>query len=261
MYSLEPQSHGPGGPRRQRGVSLIELLVGLTVGLLVIAAALGTLALSRGASAAVSEISQLQQQGAYALRIIGMQLREAGSLEPHRRDADGLYEFPTPPADATGTSAIEAAVRGTDGRGAASDSVSVFTPYADSAAEHLRDCLGNRLRSTGAIDTTFAADGAGQLTCASQGRKDAVISHVADFQLSYRVRTGSGLQILNATEVEASRLWAAVEAIEVCLDLQGSETIAGAAAPYQDCNGTDRPRNGRTHLVFRNVFDLRLQGL
>jgi len=190
------------------------------------------------------------------LRIIGMQLRQAGSLEPGRDDVHGLYAFEKDHPDTDG-----APVHGTDGRGTEPDSVSVFTPRADSAAELLRDCLGNRLDAAGAIGATFTTDRAGQLTCASQKQKDGLIRNAADFQVSYRVRIGGGLQIMNAAEVEASGRWTAIEAIEICLDLQGDENIAGAAGPYKDCHGSDRPRNGRTHLVFRNVFDLRTQGL
>ena len=67
-------------PRTQRGVTLIELMVGLVVGLLVVAAAMGTMMVSRGISGTVSDASNIQQQAAYAMRTIGLQLRQAGSL-------------------------------------------------------------------------------------------------------------------------------------------------------------------------------------
>jgi type IV pilus assembly protein PilW len=64
----------------QRGVTLIELLVGIAIGLLVVAVAMGALMVSRGVSGTVSDASSIQQQAAFAMRTIGLQLRQAGSL-------------------------------------------------------------------------------------------------------------------------------------------------------------------------------------
>ena len=65
----------------QRGATLLELMVGITIGLLTVAVALGALMVSRGVSGTVSEASQLQQQASYAFRVIGQQLRQAGSRQ------------------------------------------------------------------------------------------------------------------------------------------------------------------------------------
>ena len=67
-------------PQTQRGVTLIELMVGITIGLLTVAVAMGALMVSRGISGTVSDASTIQQQAAYAMRVIGLQLRQAGSL-------------------------------------------------------------------------------------------------------------------------------------------------------------------------------------
>ncbi|MBS0291029.1 MAG: prepilin-type N-terminal cleavage/methylation domain-containing protein, partial [Proteobacteria bacterium] len=64
----------------QRGVSLIELMVGVAIGLLVVAVAMGALMVSRGISGTVSDASSIQQQAAYAMRVVGLQMRQAGSL-------------------------------------------------------------------------------------------------------------------------------------------------------------------------------------
>ena len=67
--------------RRQTGLTLVELMVGLALGLLVIAVAIGALLVSRGYSGSVSDATQLQQQAAFAFRIVGQQIRQAGSIE------------------------------------------------------------------------------------------------------------------------------------------------------------------------------------
>ena len=66
--------------KNQRGVSLLELLVGIAIGLLVVAVAMGALMASRGLSGTVSDASTLQQQASYAFRIMGQQIRQAGGL-------------------------------------------------------------------------------------------------------------------------------------------------------------------------------------
>ena len=64
----------------QRGLSLVELLVGLLLGMLIIAVALGALMASRAVSGTVSDASQLQQQASHIFRVMGRQIRQAGSL-------------------------------------------------------------------------------------------------------------------------------------------------------------------------------------
>ena len=82
----------------QRGVTLIELMVGITIGLLTIAVAMGALMVSRGVSGTVSDASLIQQQASYAMRVIGQQLRQAGSLrlnlDPGTATTESSYLIP-----------------------------------------------------------------------------------------------------------------------------------------------------------------------
>lgn len=66
--------------RTQRGVSLIEMLVGIAIGLMVVAVAMGALMVSRGVTGTVGDASNIQQQAAYAMRIIGAQVRQTASF-------------------------------------------------------------------------------------------------------------------------------------------------------------------------------------
>jgi type IV pilus assembly protein PilW len=87
-----------------------------------------------------------------------------------------------------------------------------------------------------------------------------LIQNVAGFQVNYRVLNGADSQVLNAKQVEAAQLWASVKAVEICLDMQGTEKMPDAGSSYPDCQGVPRLRNGFVHLVYRNVFDLRVAG-
>ena len=57
----------------QAGLTLIELMIGLAVGLLVVAVATVSLLGSRSVTGAVSDISGIQQQAAYVMRTFGTQ--------------------------------------------------------------------------------------------------------------------------------------------------------------------------------------------
>ena len=75
-----PAARAANSPWTQRGVTLVELMVGIAIGLLVVAVATSALMVSRGISGTVSDASGLHQQAAHAMRVIGQQVRQAGSL-------------------------------------------------------------------------------------------------------------------------------------------------------------------------------------
>ncbi|MBO9650317.1 MAG: prepilin-type N-terminal cleavage/methylation domain-containing protein [Variovorax sp.] len=243
--------------REQFGVSLIELLVGMTIGALVIVAAIGTLSVSRGISGSVSDLSLIQQQGSYAMHLIGSQLRQTASVDPIRDETTHLYAFGGQAATFGSTSA---AVSGTNGQEDNSDTMSVASfPSNLAGTDWQRDCLGNTITQGTVMDATFKVTD-GQLTCTSQKAIPGIVArNVADLQVNYRIRTSTGVQIMDADALKKADLWSEVSGIEVCLDLHGGEKGPDAASAYKDCHGNSKPRDGLTHLVFRNVFTLRVQ--
>lgn len=253
----------------QSGLSLIELLVGISIGLLVVIAAIGTLILSKGVSATVSESTLLQQQGSFALRVIGVQLRQAGSVE-----------LETPPG-ATGvvfSSGFDGfngggkAVEGSDGPGDMPDRLSVSSQPSGTSAFQARDCLGNNVVSgLNRIDSTFSittssTTGKPELSCLGSNAaagSSPLVENATDLQIWYRVQTAVGtsftIRRMTATGVSAASLWPNVTAVEVCLDLRSETPNFPESGNYVNCQGTSTPRNGYLHRVFRNIFDLRTQ--
>jgi len=231
------------------------LLVGIMVGLLVVTAACASLLLASGTTATVGELNQLYQQGAHALRIIGTQVRQAGARDLRFDAASGrhvLDDFP-------GLDAQGLAVNGTDGARDRADQFSVS--HQPVSAAIARDCLGAVVTARH-TDSTFQVVGQ-DLRCRAGSTAQPMIGNVAQFQLRYRVTTPAGTRSLSAAEVESLQLWRAVSAIEVCLDLQGSATNHPRSGNYHGClrDGDGRfastPRDGRLHVVFRQLFDIR----
>ena len=282
-------------PLRQRGVTLIELMVGIIIGLLTVAVAMGALMVSRGISGTVSDASGVQQQGAHILRTIGQQLRQAGSLY--------LNPDPTGSASTDALSAvafeIKADVIGSGNKfdqqntlAGSSDTVTTgFRRYQDNVffadnatasnigTDYLaRNCVGapGNASTDQLVESIFTfADG--KLSCGGNGATaQPIAQNVAQFQATYLVQTtdatGSMVQYKKGRDmptVAGDPIWRQVQGVQICLVLYGSESIdMPAGSSYTDCAGSSvdmttltGPRKNRMHLLFRNTFQLRSQGL
>ncbi len=297
-------SHAPFSTQHQRGVSLLELMVGVAIGLLVVAVAMGALMVSRGISGTVSDASGIQQQAAYAMRVIGLQLRQAGSLylNPNPNNAPAIEALTAPVA-------FEARAEPPPG----SNSTFDFNPttntlsgtanpvtlivgyrrykeavYTSTAEQTLsRNCLGGPSDDTAPrmddqrVESTFQFNAANNaLICGGNSAvAQAIVRNVADFQVRYLLQNNSNpadtrIQYLDASAVGSSD-WGRVQAVEVCLVLYGDEPIdMPAGSTYTGCGNDATPANNlvdmttltgararRMHIAYRNVFQLRSQGL
>ena len=253
----------------QAGLTLIELMIGLAVGLLVVAVATVSLLGSRSVTGAVSDISGIQQQAAYVMRTFGTQLRQAGSLYLDLGlDADGEGEI---------TSATAFQLRGSTDTAIAENNGSVtirFTGYEEptfaNAGPISRNCLGAPgsipAGTTASIESIFTLNDT-DLRCNDQ----PIAQNVAAFQVRYLLQgTDQDDPTMLYTNSAGVADWNRVQGVEVCLVLFGTERIdvpAGGAS-YTGCDGNDvdittleGKRTNRMHYVFRNVFQLRSQGL
>ena len=182
---------------------MVELLVGLTIGLMTIAVAIGTLMISRQVSGAVSEASQLQQQAAQAFRTIGQQARQAGSLRlnlAYAKDAAQAVDVADPVAFEVPAGLLS--VTGKNTPSATDDQLTLAYPnYTESLVgnavqSQLRDCLGQG-KGQGVIRSGFSLDKAtgatsGELECkGSDGSTQPVIENVADFRVRFLDQAGT----------------------------------------------------------------------
>lgn len=278
-------------------MTLIELMVGIAIGLMVVAVATGALMVSRGVTGTVSDASNIQQQAAYAMRVIGAQVRQAASL----------YLNPNPSNSATGSDPLTpvafekktgdnndpnvafnldnktSLIYGTDSTlttGFRRYKDRVFTnadPNADPVTLAL-NCLG------GPADTGTPSDYPtvqsvfdltnGELRCSgNSAAPQAIVQNVANLQMRYLVQdatTSLGTPTVRRVAAAADTNWGQVQGVEVCLVLYGNEPIdMPAGSSYTDCDGTTSVdmtaltgvRRNRMHLVFHNVFQLRSQGV
>ncbi|MFN9728773.1 PilW family protein [Acidovorax sp.] len=289
-------------PNTQHGVTLVELLVGITIGLFTIAVAMGALMVSRVVTGSVSDVSDLQQQASHAFRVIGSQLRQTGSirlkLSANKLDSDTSpplvgepVAFETDFSDGTNTFTLATdSLSGLDSPTASEYTLTTghrnFAELvylrADTTAPPgpesvLRNCLGEG-GTPALIQSQFVLNVAtNELRCAANGQEQPIVRNVANFQVRYLMQTAAGtgnpnLRYVNAATVGAPGApgWAQVFAVEVCLVLYGTERLnLPAGSTYTDCDGATavdltaltEPRNQRAHMVFRNIYQLRSQGL
>lgn len=278
----------PGARFVQRGMTLVELLVGLTLGLLVVGIAIGVLLASRSVSGTISDASQLQQQASHIFRVMGRQIRQAGTLRlllASQKDAKAKIDIWDPvafEANPQNFNPSSDTVRGLDSPSGNEFKLAVgysnYTkPLHDGSTSSLqRDCLGQSggtlLQSRFVLNTDSHT-----LQCAgaSGSGLQPFAENVANFQVRYLLQEPHGaaqVQYVNAAAVGDN--WSRVHGVEVCLVLFGTEAIdmpdgstytdcAGAAGKADSINLTTlpEPRTRRMHMVFRSVYQLRGQGV
>jgi type IV pilus assembly protein PilW len=255
----------------QSGMSLIELMVGLAIGLVVVIAAMGSVVYTRTASSVMGESTRLQQDAATAFRIIGHATRQAGA----RRLVDieeGAVSF-NPQYE--GISVDQNTWRpitltGADGASNKPDTLNIDrdnTVPAQGAASPANidsvDCLGETVPAQFSARSTFSVDEA-MLKCEGSGSsvgRHALVPGAEDFQIWYGLREGNGLRYTTASAL--SQLfpapWNQVETLRVCLRLAGEQTNL-PSAPIKGCQGETIQNDGRLRRVFFRVFKLRNAG-
>jgi type IV pilus assembly protein PilW len=256
------------GPKVQKGSSLVELLVGITLGLMVVTAAIGTLVFSRTASVAVNDQLELQQQANMAMRIMATTLRQANTRE---LVADGLGNVLFSPVPVFNPSPLSLQGLARDVQG--NDNIGIaFSDAGGAPAVATRDCLGNTNAATlpgpsvpvgGSVSNRFFVD-TNRLMCAGTAvgtGPQPLISDVQRFRVLYGVQTGIGAATITNYFTQANVPdWntANVVAVELCLEL--ATRPRGSANPpgnYINCDGNAVANDQRTRAIVRQTVRLR----
>ena len=250
--------------KMQKGSSLVELLVGLTVGLMVITAAMGTLVLSRTTSRVVNDQLELQQQANMAMRIMATTLRQANTRELIPDGVGNIVFSPLPVFNA-GPLYLQGLVR--DGQG--NDNIGVaFADVGGLPALSSQDCLGNvntpsPVPAGTAVNNRFFVD-TNRLMCAGTDAgtgAQPLISDVQRFRVLYGVQTGIGVATTTNYFTQANVPdWntANVVAVELCLEL--ATAVRSDVPPtgnYTDCDNIAVANDRRTRVVVRQSVRLR----
>lgn len=249
---------------RQRGVSLLELLIGITIGLLVTVAAVGSLVFTRVAATTVSDAVRLQQDAAVAMRMIGRQLKQVGAFPLDNAAAGGVgrVQFFT---NYSGIANQGWSIQGTNG---ARDSFTTAFSVSNDAGALATDCFGQQTPAPQtAVTSTFQVTADSVFRCRGTiGDFQPVLNNVENLQIWYAVPVGANKRYFRADQISNNTgitpNWTEVQGVQVCLQLVGTTTGNPTAADPNvlDCNGNVMVSDGRVRRAFRQVFNLRNLG-
>ena len=282
-----------GAPARlQSGMSLVELLIGLALGMVVVIIAITALFTSRGLSVSTTDTARLQQQADYVFRVIGQQVRQAGSLELDLGNmgtgiSKPLAEVVFDPKNlyhragmVTGTGTDNAPVLNLsfqnvpeeiykdDGSGNTHQGFQMLNCLATAPGGRNPSNPATVAQNNPAVSSAFKLDSSKkELVCevnqAGGGTdKQAIARNVVGFNVKYLVQSKSGSQFkMQKVAASAVSKWEEVFGLEVCLDIISDERLPMLTQNYTDCFGASQSQGGRRHLVTRHTWQLRSQGV
>lgn len=245
-----------GLPRRQLGLTLVEIMVSLTIGLIVLAA-IGSVYLgSRQTYRVQEDNARLQEAGRYALEVIGRSVRQAGA------DAEMSFNpvTGTPECNVAGVCVPVAGANG-----AVSDTL-IVQSYAgreelNAGVWGARDCTGGFVASgilpANVATNTFDLNGTDLRCTGGIGGAQPLVSDIEDLQIMYGIDT-SGDQSADQY-VAAPGNWAQVVTARVCVQIRSANNgLAVAPQRFMNCAGALGTAVGAGAFTAAAAGDLRL---
>lgn len=250
---------------RQGGSSLVELLVGIAVGLMVVMAAIGTLVMARSTSRGVNDQLELQQQANMAIRIMSTMLRQTNTREIEAQPLNAGVLFSAMPVYGASLLWVQGLARD------AQDNDDFGIAFSDAGAPLTPDCLGDFNSAptpAGApVSNRFFVNNNGNTTrlmCRGTNVNavaQPLISDVRRLRVLYGVQTGVGVAAVTRYFTQATvPNWATanVVSLEICLEMASAPRGVNTPGNYTDCDGVAQTNaDGRVHAVARQVVRLR----
>ena len=243
-----------GIPPSQRGYTLPELLIGMALSLLVIAAATSAYGNSQQTWKAMAAADAVHANARVALRNIREQALMAGAAYlTSANHMDGLFMVELSPSELEG----HAALAGVNG---AKNNESITLGHWRALSSY--DCQGNSGSTHTSVRNDYKINANKELSCKdlspSNSTYQALAEGVEDFQLLYaevNPQTQT-IQWKTANQVSDMRQ---VSAIEVCLRIASLSTVHNTrpSSQLKGCHGEALPSDGRLRRTFKQVTALR----
>jgi type IV pilus assembly protein PilW len=266
MTSFRPLSH------RQRGLSLVELMVSVTIALALTVVIANLFIGSRDNHRLVENASRTQENSRFGMQVLGRAIRNAGYRADFTRSYDAVF--------GTGVSFIE----GTEGAGSASDTLTMrfsgsgagTSPVAcaDTSATQCTgadgrtlDCLGRRIDTNVIavnqfqVRTTGSANGGPALFCSINAGTTwiEVVPDIENMQVLFGDPTSTDITV-NRYLPASTTTMTSVLSVQVALLYRSSDPVmASPASKSYDLLGTTvGPFNdSRIRTVVTSAFVLR----
>lgn len=224
MNSTSPvKSVVSGMGQSERGLSLVELMVAMVIGLIIMLL-VGTLFInSRQTYLAQDANSRLQENARYATELFGRQIRSAGFTAINFSPLSGgsLYAKPTSFTFS--------------GKALKGDEISGSSDTITLSFDGSKDCLG---QASAQPSNLFRVNASSQLECVAGGNTGVILDDVESLQVLYRQSGGGGYVAASAvTNMDT------VSGVRICLLLRANAdagkraTEADLEQTYVDCSG------------------------
>lgn len=280
----------------RQGVTMVELLTAMALGLIVVAVALNAYSIMTRQTRLLDAINMVQRDGTMAIQLLQSMIRSAGFSSPSTYDAEQGWLLRVNDVALSGcdggNDSGRAATKSTPSPGrcradARSDELMVTTELDavstalryDGAVVHATDCLGQRInhlvsppqssisrmgwRSTARLFISNKYE----LSCAGPGNSAAqpMVDNIESMQIQYGVvGAGAASSLSSFTDVNASALtdpsaWRAIRTVSICLVARSKDPLVELSPqrPYQDCVGqTLTATDQRWRQTFRTVIVL-----
>ena len=256
------------------GFALVELMIGLTIGLLVVIAAVASFGDTNRSSLGIGDSLQLQQVADAAYRVLDFQITQAGAInlvanDPPNGNGPVAVTFSTAytgfnPADTQSGGRIFS-IHGTRTSNQNQTPLDTLRTSRQDNGTSV-DCLGATVTGAQAgirIDSTFFLNNR-RLMCRSQGPiPQPIADGIVDFQVRYGVRMGNANGNGNNVRyqfftADAVADWDRVQAVSVCLQVASAAPNHEAPfTPLIGCRQQPVPADGHLQMVATRLFHLR----
>ncbi len=268
-------------PRFQSGLSLIELMVAMTLGLM-ITVSLGYIMMgSRSTYRTQDASARVQDTGRFALDFIGRNLRMAGRTDITPLSADARVGLPANTVPITGANGVSGApdsltvryqlsnlngvdVQDCNGNAGAASDLALGNLTAIPGLPSVCGSSGNKECKYGTVENTISlvagtATTEPQLQCDGNGDGAQPFAEgVEDLQFLYGVDSTGDDTVDSWSETVPSDLTQIV-AVQACILVRStSNGVVGAAQTYRNCAGNSvTATDTRLRRTFTSVFTLR----
>lgn len=241
--------------RRARGISMVEILVGLALGLVLVSGVSSLVVGSRQTGRAERNLLEMQATGRFATEMLAREIRKAGYRGNRERSLEDLF-----PAAAVPFLSAGSVVAG----GAAGDEITVRFQGLDNTATGLVDCLGNGVNPNHDVWQTLSLVN-GELRCRTRNLTTATDETVALMSQIEALLFTFGVDTDGDSYADAYRAaaavgdWARVASVNVQLRVVSSESgVADAPQAYPGFDGVAvTPTDQRLRRTYATVVALR----
>jgi type IV pilus assembly protein PilW len=241
-----------GVTKREAGLTLVEIMVSLTLGLIVLLAVGSIYINSRQTYRVQEDNARIQEAGKYALEVIGRSIRQAGANAEITTNPVTVPVICTAPA----CTAID-----NNGVAGATDTIRnqfyAGREELNAGAWITRDCTGGVVASGTLITNIFDLNGTDLRCTGSVGGAQALISDVEDLQVVYGIDT-TGDQSADQY-LAAPGNWAQVVTARVCVQVRSANNgLAESAQRFVNCAGALGTATGAAAFTTAGAGDRRL---